>query len=661
MKPARSEIAHILFIDLVAWSQSAMEAQAESLDQLTKAFRATPAFLAEERAGTIECLPTGDGFAALFFGDLTAPIQCALELSTSLNLSVRMGIHSGPVQKQTDVGGKLNFVGDGINMAKRVLDAAEPGQILASEAYASWLKGFQKWKPLLTELGPKTAKHGVEICLYSVARPAKSSKPTAGKNGKRLVVLYRRNAQPDQRLMELLESRLGDLGHSVFIDRHLRIGVDWAKSIENEIRESDAAIVLLSDAALGSEMMEAEVEIAHQERDSRGAPVLLPVRIASDRALTGPIAPFLGGLHFGVWNSEDDTDALLKGLVKSLSDPPALNIALEPDSGSLSPDSLIYVERSADPQFHEAIRRQESIILVKAARQMGKTSLLARGSKTAHTMDARLVFTDFQKFSGALIENEDSFYKALTALTAQQIDFEYDFDRLWKSVFGASLNMDAFIRAALNASPDPIIWFMDEADKLFTAPFASDFYGLVRSWHNSRAIDAGGPWKKLIVVISYATEAHLFIRDLNQSPFNVGRVFNLEEFDATQVRALSGLVLGKALENADLESLMGLVGGQPFLVRRALSAMAAGSTLEDLKKNAIREDGPFGDHLKRLLVSISRLDIVLGTTRDLLGGLPATDPEATSRLLASGVVVQDDDGRHRMRNELYRSYLAGHL
>ena len=50
---------------------------------------------------------------------------------------------------------------------------------------------------------------------------------------------------------------------------------------------------------------------------------------------------------------------------------------------------------------------------------------------------------------------------------------------------------------------------MDEVDKLFLAPFASDFFGLVRSWHNSRSTEPDGPWNKLTVVIAYATEPDL--------------------------------------------------------------------------------------------------------------------------------------------------------
>src|SRR5262249_34138123 len=55
-----------------------------------------------------------------------------------------------------------------------------------------------------------------------------------------VVLLYKRKAQPDEQLLQALEARLTAIGHDVFIDRHLKIGVEWAQAIEGRIRSSDA-------------------------------------------------------------------------------------------------------------------------------------------------------------------------------------------------------------------------------------------------------------------------------------------------------------------------------------------------------------------------------------------------------------------------------------
>jgi class 3 adenylate cyclase len=47
-----------------------------------------------------------------------------------------MGIHSGPVSDVTDVSGRSNLAGAGINMAQRVMDCGDAGQILLSKHVA---------------------------------------------------------------------------------------------------------------------------------------------------------------------------------------------------------------------------------------------------------------------------------------------------------------------------------------------------------------------------------------------------------------------------------------------------------------------------------------------------------------------------------------------
>ena len=60
-------------------------------------------------------------------------------------------------------------------------------------------------------------------------------------------------------------------------------------------------------------------------------------------------------------------------------------------------------------------------------------------------------------------------------------------------------------------STSPLVWAMDEVDRLFPCPFRSEVFGLFRSWHNARAPEPTQPWRRLTLVIAYATEAHLFI------------------------------------------------------------------------------------------------------------------------------------------------------
>jgi adenylate cyclase len=112
------EIAHVLFIDIVAYSKLPVNQQAELIKQLNEQVRNTEEFRAADAAGKLIRLATGDGMALAFFTSPDAPLRCALQLSEALResprLQLRMGIHSGPVEKLADVNERSNVAGDGL-------------------------------------------------------------------------------------------------------------------------------------------------------------------------------------------------------------------------------------------------------------------------------------------------------------------------------------------------------------------------------------------------------------------------------------------------------------------------------------------------------------------------------------------------------------------
>src|SRR6187401_347672 len=121
----RLEIGHVLFIDIVGYSKLLIEEQKERSRQLTEIVLATPQ-VAKSTDEQLVRLPTGDGMALVFRNSSEEPARCALEIARALKehpeIQVRMGIHSGPVSKVTDLNGRTNIAGAGINLAQRVMD-----------------------------------------------------------------------------------------------------------------------------------------------------------------------------------------------------------------------------------------------------------------------------------------------------------------------------------------------------------------------------------------------------------------------------------------------------------------------------------------------------------------------------------------------------------
>src|SRR5438477_1199454 len=166
------EIGHVLFIDVVGYSQLLITQQSEHLETLRKIVRGTAQFQAAEAEGKLLRVPTGDGGALVFRTTPEVPVLCALEISKELKkhpeLRVRMGIHSGPVNAITDLNEQANIAGAGINIAQRVMDCGDAGHILLSRHVAEDLEHYPRWQPYLHELGECEVKHGVRVSLVNL-------------------------------------------------------------------------------------------------------------------------------------------------------------------------------------------------------------------------------------------------------------------------------------------------------------------------------------------------------------------------------------------------------------------------------------------------------------------------------------------------------------
>jgi serine/threonine protein kinase len=336
---------------------------------------------------------------------------------------------------------------------------------------------------------------------------------------------------------------------------------------------------------------------------------------------------------------------------------------LEPVGGAVPLDSEFYIVRPADEEFRAAIARGDSIVLVKGARQVGKTSLLARGLQQARKAGAKVVLTDFQNLSAAYLESIEKLMLALAKSFADQLDLDFYPNQIWDADLSPGVNLERYLRrGVLQQIAAPIVWGLDEVDRLFTSDFGSEVFGLFRSWHNKRALDPEGPWRRLTLAIAYATEAHLFITDLNQSPFNVGTRLALEDFSFEQVAELNRRYGSPLGDQAEVARYFRLVGGHPYLVRRGIYEMAAREIkLAALEARADRDDGPFSDHLRRLAVSLAQDRTLSEVVRRVLKGGSSVGTESFYRLRSAGLMAGDSERDVRLRCQLYATYLEKHL
>src|SRR5262249_34915968 len=159
-----------------------------------------------------------------------------------------------------------------------------------------------------------------------------------------------------------------------------------------------------------------------------------------------------------------------------------------------------------------------------------------------------------------------------------------------------------------------------------------------------------------------ATEAHLFITDLNQSPFNVGTRVTLKDFSEGEVTQLNRLYDSPLRGPTELAQFYRLVGGHPYLVRSGLHTLATdGITVSELESKADREDGVFGDHLRQMQGLLLQDEGLCDALRAILKGQGCPSSESFFRLRTAGVVIGESAMEARPRCNLYQMYLTKRL
>lgn len=335
---------------------------------------------------------------------------------------------------------------------------------------------------------------------------------------------------------------------------------------------------------------------------------------------------------------------------------------LETPAGTISPESRFYVERKADSDCWEELSRNHAVtIAIKAPRQMGKSSLLHRMiQKTKQVNRLATAFIDFQKFPEQLLNDEEAFLIEFCFMLSDALQISEAIDHYWpsqrrSSIIKCSNYLSQHVIPTVNK---PFILVMDETERLFNSPFRSNFFGMLRTWHNDRASDAN--FAKMSLLISYSTEPYLFLDNINQSPFNVTQPILLHDFTMSEVEELNQRH-GSPLSDLQLGELFDLLGGHPYLTRLALYLLASQETQFDtLMATATSDDGPFGEHLTRYWSPISEMpDVRYGLQQACLHYRLPTN-KLYYRLKGAGLIRADAD-RVVMRNTLYERFFSERL
>jgi len=512
-------------------------------------------------------------------------------------------------------------------------------------------------------------------------------------------ISYTGHAEPDAKLAHFFAERL-DKAHKVFIQTRIAAGQSWPDVVDAQLQQADFVILLLSTQSASSDMVIEEVRRAVRLKETHGRPAILPVRLG-DVEMPYDLAAKVNRIQHLKWaQSGDEEDiaarleAILSGAEAALDDEadwpspkaaalstdgaqvaaqgmaaqplpafdPSWLKSLDAQGGAVRLDSPFYVARTSDEVCMQRLEQKGSTLLISGARQTGKSSLLARLYQAAADKKIHTVYLDFQSFGKKELESMDSLLLAIANQLYDDLSLNAEPTADWKDRRSAAQNLTRYIeRQVIGQGAEIMLLLMDEVDRLFDyANLRDDFFALVRFWITQRAFGRKLEWLNL--VLAYSTEASMFIKNQHQSPFNVGEKFDLGDFDLAQLQLLNARHGSPIQSQEELDGFMQLLGGHPFLVRKALYELVAWQrTPAQIFSTSTDDDGPFGDHLRFYMLAFRESPDLCGAMRAVLDGAPCPDDLSFYRLRSAGLVRGPDRLHATARCGLYSKYFGAHL
>jgi hypothetical protein len=328
------------------------------------------------------------------------------------------------------------------------------------------------------------------------------------------------------------------------------------------------------------------------------------------------------------------------------------------DDGPVPIGSAFYVERDVDRRIIDHISDPGSTVTIKGHGKSGKSSLLARLGAWARVNGRDACIINFHGLEAPSLRDPAAMFREIAEVLSDRlrldpnVSFDWPADRVHNK-----MNLSQFVeRRVLSRSDRPVLLLFDDADLVFPhGPACTDLFSTLRFWHNQRAYDLDGHgWARLGLVIAHATDPALWVRDLNQSPFNVGLRVVLDDFDTTQVAFLNERY-GRPLRTPDEVIRLGaLVGGHPYLVRIALYEMTTRPrSLDELCRVASRQDGPFASPLRFFTRLVHEDRALRDALRSILDHNLCDDELLFQRLWAVGLIRGENRGQVEFRAKLY--------
>ena len=324
----------------------------------------------------------------------------------------------------------------------------------------------------------------------------------------------------------------------------------------------------------------------------------------------------------------------------------------------------LYVKRpTIESICYETLLQPGSLVRIKAPSLMGKTSLITKilsqiAKEGYHTVNLSFELAD----RSTHLTNLNKFLRWFCLNITRELGFPNQLDEYWdEEEMGAKVSCTTYFEESLLSEVDsPLVLCLDDVDLLFPYPeIYEDFFGLLRSWYEkarSRKL-----WQKLRLLIAHSTDVYIRL-NINQSPFNVGLPIELPEFTSEQVRELAKL---HELEvNQELEYLMSMVGGHPYLLEQAFSYLKNNHnvSLEEILKQAPTDAGIYSNHLREHWLNLQQNpELAIAFKQVVTSNSPVQLEPISAYQLQSMGLLKLLGNQVEPRCNLYRQYFSARI
>lgn len=331
-------------------------------------------------------------------------------------------------------------------------------------------------------------------------------------------------------------------------------------------------------------------------------------------------------------------------------------------------DVKLYVERPPiESQCDQEILESGALIRIKAPQKMGKTLLLNRIIERAEEQKYQTIILSFDEADSEILSDYKKLLQWFCLTLSDLLELDDKLGEYWDDTYGNNKSCTNYLERYLLANrSQPLLLALEKVDLVFEqAIFNIDFCRLLRSWNDTATQSGrrGTIWKQLRLIIVHSTEVYASL-NIESSPLaGAGLTVPLPDFTLEQVQSLARHYQLNSLSYSELEQLMALFGGYPYLVQTALASLKSQQlSLKQLLEISPTEQSPFINDLRSLLGYLQKYPELAAAYREVLTQSQPVRLESshTFKLDCLGLVRVEKDFC-KPRCDLYRQYFLPRL